>query len=108
MNQRVLIEVDSNLKDEIVKYYSSIQQENKGEYILFFGKDKNLQVTVYTSKKGEVYKVNFFGNNSLIEAKRWDKNADYAEPKEKKAPKSFEELVVLLEVTDKKEKMQVK
>ena len=86
MNQRVLIEVNSKVKDEIVKYYGSIQKENNGEYIEFFGKDKNLQVTVYSSKKADVYKVNFFGINSLIEAKRWDENAEYSEPKEKTAP----------------------
>lgn len=86
MNQRVLIEVNSEIKDQIVNYYGSIQKENKGEYILFFGKDSNLQVTVYTSKKADVYKVMFFGNNALIEAKRWDKNAELSEAKETTTP----------------------
>lgn len=86
MNQRVTIEINSTQKDEVVNYYKSIEKENKGEYILFFGHDNNLTITVYASKKSDVFKVVFLGENALIEARRWDKNADYNEPKVKKVP----------------------
>lgn len=86
MNQNVTIEVNAEIKDKIVHYYGSIQKDNKGEYILFFGHDSKLTVTVYTSKKGETFKTVFLGGNALTEAKRWDKNAAVTEPKVKKAP----------------------
>ncbi len=87
MIQRVTIEIDSSSKNELVKYYKSIQKDNKGEYILFFGRDNKLTVTVYTSKKSDTFKVVFLGENALIEARHWDKNAELNEPKEKTAPK---------------------
>ena len=86
MTQRVTIEIQSAQKDEIINYYKSIEQKNKGEYILFFGHDDNLTITIYTSKKGNTHKVTFSGENALIEAKRWDKEAKVNEPKPKKAP----------------------
>lgn len=86
MIQRVSIEVNSEIKDSIISYYKSIQKENKGEYILFFGKDNTLTVTLYSSKKNASYKVVFIGDNALQEARRWDKNAEPNKEKEKKAP----------------------
>lgn len=86
MIQRVSIEVISEVKDSIISYYKSIQKENKGEYILFFGKDSSLTVTVYSSKKNDSFKVVFIGDNALLEAKRWDANAELNKQKEKKAP----------------------
>ena len=59
--ERVTIKVDSKKKDEIISFYSSIQKENEGEYILFFGQTDDLTVTVYSSKKGDSYKVFFIG-----------------------------------------------
>lgn len=86
MNQRVLVEATSEMKDRIVKYYGSIQKENKGEYILFFGQTKDLTITVYHSKKENYHKVMFIGENALNEARRWDENVEANGPKEKKAP----------------------
>ena len=86
MIQRVTIEVNSELKDKIINQYSSIQKDNRGEYILFFGQKESLTVTVYTSKKQDRYKVFFIGDDALSEAQRWDKNAKVADPKVKKAP----------------------
>lgn len=86
MNQIVTIELNSDLKEKLISHYGSIKRENKGEYILFFGKDSKLTVTVYTSKKSETYKTVFIGANALEEAKKWDANAVVNEPKEKKAP----------------------
>ena len=86
MIERVTIVVNSETKDEIVKNYSPIQKENKGEYILFFAQDNNVTVTVYNSKKSDKFKVFFIGTTALIEAKRWDKDAASNKPKEKVAP----------------------
>ena len=86
MIERVTIQVNQEAKDKIIHFYRSIQKENKGEYILFFGQNKDLTVTVYTSKKEDNFKVFFIGEVALKEAKRWDKDAKVNEPKEHKAP----------------------
>ena len=86
MIERVTIQVNQETKDQIVKYYSTIEKENKGQYILFFGQNDNLTITVYTSKKEDNFKVFFIGSTALTEAKRWDKNATLNEPKEKTTP----------------------
>ena len=86
MIERVTIQVNQETKDEIVNFYSSIKKENKGQYILFFGQNKDLTITVYTSKKEDSFKVFFIGETALSEARRWDKDAAPVEPKENKAP----------------------
>ena len=85
MNQRVTIQVNEEVRDQIVKFYDSIKQENKNEYIIFFGKNSDVVVSVYESKKGDKFKVFFVGNKALEEAKRWDENAAPNSEKETKA-----------------------
>lgn len=86
MIERVTIQVNQETRDKIINFYGSIQKENKGQYILFFGQNKDLTVTVYSSKKEDVFKVFFIGDMALSEAKRWDKDAKPTEPKENKTP----------------------
>ena len=86
MIERVTIKVNAELKDKIINFYRSIQKENKGQYILFFGQTKDFTVTVYTSKKEDSYKVFFIGATALIQAKRWDETAEPNKEKENKAP----------------------
>ena len=86
MIERVTIQVNQETRDKIINFYGSIQKENKGQYILFFGQNKDLTVTVYSSKKEYVFKVFFIGELALSEARRWDKDAQPTEPKENKAP----------------------
>lgn len=86
MIERVTIQVNQETRDKIINFYGSIQKENKGQYILFFGQNKDLTVTVYSSKKEDVFKVFFIGDMALSEAKRWDKDAKPTEPKENKKP----------------------
>ena len=86
MIERVTIQVNQETRDKIINFYGSIQKENKGQYILFFGQNKDLTVTVYSSKKEDVFKVFFIGEMALSEARRWDKEAKPTEPKENKAP----------------------
>ena len=86
MTEKVTIQVNTETKDKIVQFYKSIQKENDGEYILFFGHNDNLTLTVYSSKKEDSFKVLFDGSNALSEAKRWDENAQVNESKKNKAP----------------------
>ena len=86
MIERVTIQVSPETKDKIINFYRPIQKENKGEYILFFGQNKDLTVTVYSSKKEDSFKIFFIGELALTEAKRWDKDAKPTEPKENKTP----------------------
>ena len=76
MNEKVTIQVSPELKDQIIKFYRTIQKENNGEYILFFGQQDSFSITVYSSKKEDNFKVFFSGDNALKEAKRWDENAE--------------------------------
>ena len=87
MIERVTIQVNQETRDKIINFYGSIQKENKGQYILFFGQNKDLTVTVYSSKKEDVFKVFFIGEMALSEARRWDKEAKPTEPKENKTPR---------------------
>ena len=86
MAEKVTIQVNVETKDKIVQFYKPIQKENDGEYILFFGHNDELTLTVYSSKKEGSFKVLFDGSNALSEAKRWDENAQINEPKINKAP----------------------
>ena len=86
MIERVTIQVNQETRDKIINFYASIQKENKGQYILFFGQNKDLTITVYSSKKEDSFKVFFIGELALSEAHRWDKDAKPTEPKENKAP----------------------
>ena len=86
MSEKVTIQVSPELKDQIIKFYGTIQKNNDGEYILFFGQKDDFSITVYTSKRGDSFKVFFSGNNVLKEAKRWDENAEVMQPKQKTVP----------------------
>ena len=86
MAEKVTIQVNLETKDKLVQFYKSIQKENDGEYILFFGQSDGLTLTVYSSKKEDSFKVLFDGSNALSEARRWDENAQVNEPKKNKAP----------------------
>ena len=64
MIERVTIQVNQETKDKIINFYRSIQKENKGQYILFFGQNKDLTITVYSSKKEDSFKVFFIGETA--------------------------------------------
>ena len=86
MIEKVTIKVNQETKEKIVDFYSSIQKENNGQYIAFFGQKPDLTVTVFSSKKEDSFKVFFVGSLALSEAKRWDENAAPLPQKENKAP----------------------
>ncbi len=62
-------------KCDIEKHYQNYKKDNKGEYIDFFAKKGKLNITIYTSKKENEYKIVFLGENALKEAKQFDENA---------------------------------
>lgn len=84
MIEKVTIVVNEETKKKIINFYGSIKKENSGQYIDFFGQDKNLTLTVYSSKKSDTFKVFFAGSNALYEARRWDKDAEAIMDNEKK------------------------
>lgn len=86
MIQKVTIEVNNLIKEEIEKVYSSLKEENNGEYIEFFARGEGFVVTIYSSKKKDLFKVFFTGENALKEAKRFDENAEEIKAKETTAP----------------------
>lgn len=86
MIQKVTIEVNTLLKEEIIKTYASFKEENNGEYIEFFARGEGFVVTIYSSKKKDLFKVFFTGENALKEAKRFDENAEEIKAKETTAP----------------------
>lgn len=79
----VSLKIDEQLKEQIEKQYKSFEENNNNEYIVFFAKKNNINITIYVNKKKE-YKVTFMGVNALKEAKLWDKNAKIVESKKTK------------------------
>ena len=79
MANRVTIQGSNILAEQVRTFYKSNEKANKGEYIVFFAKTKELAVTVYSSKKSDEFKVVFVGEHALSEAKRFDENAQLSE-----------------------------
>ena len=67
----------------IRSFYAQYERPNNGEYIVFQAEYSGIIITVYQNKKGKV-KVVFSGPGALIEARKWDENAELAEKKELK------------------------
>lgn len=88
MVERVTIKVNKETLDKIVKDYKQFEEENNGEYILFFAKNDRIVLTAYSSKKEDSYKVMFLGEHALKEAKKYDKKAALNVPKTKKVTRA--------------------
>ena len=84
--QSVSIPISQEKADEIILFYSAYQKLNNGEYIIFQADYSGVIITVYRDKKNK-FKVVFTGNDALIEAKKWDENAEVKEKVE--APKGW-------------------
>lgn len=81
--EMVTINADNDLKDEIISFYKQYQHQNSGEYIEFFAKYGDINITVYFSKDNK-HRVFFSGKGAFNEAKKWDENAQMSEVKTKK------------------------
>lgn len=82
--ESVTLIIDFIKKCEIEKHYKNYQKNNKGEYIEFFAKKEDVNITIYSSKKENEYKAIFLGINPLKEARLFDENASINIKKEKK------------------------
>ena len=71
-----MIQCSQELVNKICSFYKEYEKENKGEYIVFFAKAKDVNVTVYSSKKEGVFKTVFIGESALNEARRFDETAE--------------------------------
>lgn len=87
VRKSVTLKVNGELVSKITDFYRVYECENANEYIDFFAKKGDTVITVYSSKKDDVYKVVFMGESSLDEAHIFDENATFNEVKVKTAPK---------------------
>ena len=63
---------------ELMSFYRPYQKLNNGEYIAFQAEYSGVIITVYCDKKGK-HKVVFSGPSALIEAKKWNIEAEVKE-----------------------------
>ena len=87
VRKSVTLKVNGELKEKIIAFYDAYKQDNANEYIDFFANKSGTTITIYSSKKEDVYKVVFMGPSSLDEAIIFDENAALNEVKVKTAPK---------------------
>ena len=77
-NKVVSITVDVNKATEMMDFYRAYQKVNDGEYIIFQASYSGTTITIYQNKKNK-HKVVFMGEDSLVEAKKWDLEAELKE-----------------------------
>ncbi len=79
--------ITSEQAQEIMAFYALFQKPNNGEYIAFQADFSGVIITIYHDKKGK-HKIVFMGQDALIEAKKWNENAEAKEEK-KEEPKGW-------------------
>ena len=80
MKPFVSIKANREKLEEIKSFYSDYLLDNSGEYVYFFAKKNDVEITGYISKK-ENSKVTFQGDEALKEALQFDETATEMEPK---------------------------
>lgn len=83
MKKTVTIKANEEKLQLIISSYKAFEKENKNEYIVFFAKNDDIQVTCYSSKNEKEYKVIFMGDDPLKHAHKYDKDAVINVPKRK-------------------------
>jgi len=81
----VSLEVNEEIREKILAFYSDYQEENSGEFIDFFARFEGTSITVYKPNKSGKIKAVFAGANALGEARIFDENAEAVVPKPKPA-----------------------
>ncbi|MCR5505387.1 MAG: ribonuclease HIII [Bacilli bacterium] len=82
MKPLVTITVNQEKLEEMKAHYASFLIDNDSEYVYFFVKKDDLEITGFSGKK-EKKKVVFKGDDALKEARIWDESAKENEAKEK-------------------------
>ena len=77
-NKVVSITVDVNKATEMMDFYRTYQKVNGGEYIIFQASYSGTTITIYQDKKNK-HKVVFMGEDAMMEAKKWDLEAELKE-----------------------------
>ena len=72
--------ITSEKADELMAFYLAYQKLNSGEYIVFQADYSGVIITIYRDKKGK-HKVVFSGPDALLEAKKWNMEAEVKESK---------------------------
>ena len=72
--------ITSEKADELMAFYLAYQKLNNGEYIVFQAEYSGVIITIYRDKKNK-YKVVFSGDGALLEAKKWNIEAEAKEAK---------------------------
>ena len=70
--------ITSEQAQEIMAFYALFQKPNNGEYITFQADFSGVIITIYCDKKGK-HKVVFSGGSALLEAKKWNEEAEVKE-----------------------------
>lgn len=73
--------------NEIMTFYRAYEKPNNGAYILFQAEYSGVIITIYNDKKGK-HKIVFMGQDALLEAKKWNEEAEVKEEK-KEEPKGW-------------------
>ena len=72
--------ITSEKADELMAFYVQYQKLNNGEYIVFQAEYSGVIITIYRDKKNK-HKVVFSGEGALVEAKKWNIEAEAKEAK---------------------------
>ena len=72
--------ITSEKADELMAFYVQYQKLNNGEYIVFQADYSGVIITIYRDKKSK-HKVVFSGEGALVEAKKWNIEAEAKEAK---------------------------
>jgi ribonuclease HIII len=72
--------ITSEKADELMAFYLPYQKLNNGEYIVFQAEYSGVIITIYRDKKNK-HKVVFMGDGALVEARKWNIEAEAKEAK---------------------------
>ena len=88
MNKEIVsFPINIEQTNEIMTFYRAYEKPNNGAYILFQAEYSGVIITIYHDKKGK-HKIVFIGQDALLEAKKWNEEAEVKEEK-KEEPKGW-------------------
>ena len=79
MNKEIVsFAITNEQAKEMMAFYLAYQKPNNGEYIVFQAEYSGVIITIYCDKKGK-HKVVFSGGAALVEAQKWNAEAEAKE-----------------------------